>query len=108
MATRELLTGEDPPTALFAAQNLITLGAVRALRELGLQHKVALVGFDDVTLADMVDPGITVIRQNPYEIGRKAGELLFARMQGHTGETEVVVLPTELLVRGSGEIAPAR
>ena len=106
-ATRELLTGEDPPTALFAAQNLITLGAVRALRELGLQHEVALVGFDDVTLADMVEPGITVIRQSPYEMGRRAAELLFARLQGDTGETEVVVLPIELLVRGSGEIPPA-
>ena len=107
--TREVLQAtDDAPTAIFAANNFIAFGAVRALRELGLQHKVALVGFDDVTLADMVDPGITVIRQNPYELGRKAAELLFARMQGHTGETEVVVLPTELLVRGSGEIAPAR
>jgi LacI family transcriptional regulator len=107
MATRELLQAEKPPTALFAAQNLITLGAVRALRQLGMQHEVALVGFDDVTLADVVDPGITVIRQNPYEIGRRAAELLFARLEGHTGETEVVVLPTELVVRGSGEIPPA-
>lgn len=106
-ATRELLRGDDPPTALFAAQNLITLGAIRALRELGLQHEIALVGFDDVTLADMVDPGITVVRQDPYAIGQRAAELLFNRMQGHTGETEVVVLPTELVVRGSGELPPS-
>ena len=81
---------------------------MRALRELGLQHEVALVGFDDVTLADMLEPGITVVRQNPYEMGRRAAELLFARLHGHTGETGSSSLPTELLVRGSGEIAPAR
>ena len=56
-APRELLSAADPPTALFAAQNLITIGAIRALRELGLQHEIALVGFDDVTLGDMVEPG---------------------------------------------------
>jgi LacI family transcriptional regulator len=106
-ATRELMSADDPPTALFAAQNLIALGAIRTLRQLGLQHEIALVGFDDVTLADVVDPGITVVKQDPYAIGRRAAQLLFDRIQGHTGPTEVVVLPTELVVRGSGEIRPA-
>ena len=52
---------------------------MRALRELGLQRKVALVGFDDVVLGDLVEPGVTVVAQDPYELGRRAGELLFAR-----------------------------
>jgi LacI family transcriptional regulator len=106
-ATGELLAAEDPPTALFAGQNLITIGAVRALRQHGLAHEVALVGFDDVPLGDVVDPGITVVRQDPYGLGRLAAEALFSRLEGADGETRVIVTPTELVPRGSGEIARA-
>ena len=58
-AVLELLGLPDPPTALFTGQNLITIGAIRALRELGRQRQVALVGFDDVVLGDLVEPGVT-------------------------------------------------
>ena len=101
-AVVELLGLPDPPTALFTGQNLITIGAVRALRELGLQWQVALVGFDDVVLGDLVEPGVSVVAQDPYELGRRAGELLFARGD----EPRRVVVPTRLITRGSGEIAP--
>ena len=56
-ATHELLGTPDPPTALFTSQNLVTIGAVGVLHQLGLQHSVALVGFDDVALAEVVDSG---------------------------------------------------
>ena len=69
------------PTAIFSGQNLITMGTVRALRELGLQHRVALVGFDDFQLADLLDPAITVVAQDARAIGHLAGELLFRRME---------------------------
>ena len=105
--TCELLERSNPPTALFAAQNLITIGAVRALHALGLQHEVAMVSFDDIPLADAVEPGITVIAQDPRALGRAAAELLFARLGGDHGPTQRVVLPTELIVRGSGELAPS-
>ena len=78
-AVRELLALPDPPTALFTGQNLITIGAIRALRALGRQRTVALVGFDDVVLGDLVQPGVTVVAQDPYALGRRAGELLFDR-----------------------------
>jgi len=104
-AVRELLGAPDPPTALFAGQNLITVGALRALRALGSQHAVALVGFDDLLLADMVEPGLTVVRQDPYELGRRAAQLLFARLDGLRGPSQTEVLPTTLVARGSGEIA---
>jgi LacI family transcriptional regulator len=107
LAARDLLSAADPPTALFAAQNLITIGAIRALRERGLQHETALVGFDDVMLADMVEPGITVVAQDPFGLGRRAAELLFSRLDGFDGETQLVVVRAELVTRGSGEIAPA-
>jgi LacI family transcriptional regulator len=105
-AADELLTGDDPPTAIFAAQNLITLGAVAALRARGLQHEVALVGFDDLPLAEAVDPGLTVVAQDAYGVGRAAAETLFARLDGDHEPTRTVVLPTTLIARGSGEIAP--
>ena len=106
-AARELLGGDAPPTALFTAQNLITVGTIRALRSLGLQDSVALVSFDDIELGEVVQPAITVVQQDAYALGRKAGELLFARLDGHDGAREQVVLPTKLIARGSGEIAPA-
>jgi LacI family transcriptional regulator len=102
---RELLTGPSPPTALFTAQNLITLAALRTLHELGLQHTVALVSFDDVPLAELVQPGVTVVAQDPYALGRRAAELLFSRLDGHRSAARREVLPTTLIERGSGEIS---
>ena len=67
-ATNDLLHAVDPPTALFAAQNLITQGAVRSLRRLGMQREIALVGFDDFPMADVLDPAITVVAQDPTKM----------------------------------------
>src|SRR4051794_4630698 len=105
--TYELLCGNDPPTALFTSQNLITIGAVRAVHDLGLQHFVAMVSFDDIVLADAVEPGLTVVAQDPLGLGRAAAELLFGRLDGFDGASRRVVLPTTLIERGSGELAPA-
>ncbi|MEJ3656133.1 LacI family DNA-binding transcriptional regulator [Actinomycetes bacterium KLBMP 9759] len=101
-----LLGGADPPTALFTAQNLITIGAFKALRRLGLEHTVALVGFDDFLLADLLSPGITVVAQDPVAIGRLAAELLFARIAGASGPPQTRLVPTTLVRRGSGELPP--
>ncbi len=94
------------PTALFASQNLITIGAIHTLHLLGLQHLIALIGFDDVELAGMLDPAVTVVAQDPYAIGRAAAELLFARLDGYTGPSQHRTISTRLVIRGSGEIAP--
>jgi LacI family transcriptional regulator len=106
-ATRALLEGPAPPTALFAAQNLVAVGALRALHGLGLQRRVALVGFDELLLADVVEPPLSVIAQDPAGIGREAAELLFARLEGDDAPPRRVVLPTKLLPRGSGELPSA-
>jgi LacI family transcriptional regulator len=103
-ATLELLTAAEPPTALFTGQSLITIGAIHALQRLGLQHRVALIGFDDVLLADLLDPRVSVIAQDPARLGRTAAELLFARLDGDSAPPRHVVMPTELVPRGSGEI----
>lgn len=110
-AVLALLGSPAPPTAIFAGQNLISIGVVRALRKLGRQHEVALVSFDDIELGDLLDPGVTVIAQDPVAMGRTAAERLFAQLASiHAGEqlpATDLVLPVELIVRGSGEIAPA-
>ena len=108
-AVRGLLSCPTPPTAIFASQNLITIGAVRALHETGRQHSVALVGFDDIALLDLLDPGVTVVAQNPYEIGKQAADALFRRLDGTAGPSKIRLLQAELIQRGSGEIpAPER
>jgi LacI family transcriptional regulator len=107
-AARDLLALADPPTALFTGQNLLTIGGVRALRAAGMERQIALIGFDDVSLADMVDPAISVVAQNPHGLGRTAAQLLFRRLDGETSPPVHEVLPVELISRGSGEIAPTR
>jgi LacI family transcriptional regulator len=98
------LLADDVPEAVFASQNLITIGVVEALHERGLENDVALVGFDDVPLATAVRPGITVMAQDPAAVGRCAADRLFARMHGDRSGPATHVLPTRLIVRGSGEL----
>ncbi len=105
-AASTLLTRPDPPTALFTAQNMVTIGAIRALRRLGLENDVALVGFDDFPLADLLRPGITVVAQDPTAIGRTAAGVLFSRLAGDLAPPSLHVVPTSLIRRGSGEIRP--
>ena len=106
-AVSRLLESDDPPTALVTGQNLITIGAVRGLHRARRQHDVALVGFDDIPLAALLEPGITVITQDPAGIGHVAAERLFARIDGDASPAETVTLPARLIERGSGEISAA-
>ena len=105
-AAERLLALPHPPTALFGAQNLVTIGALRALRDAGRQFEVALVGFDDFELADLLQPAVTVVAQDPQEIGHLAAERLFARLDGDDSPFHTHVVTTQLIVRGSGEIPP--
>jgi LacI family transcriptional regulator len=103
-ATAELLALEEPPTAIFAARNVICEGALMALQQQHLTSQVALIGFDEVSVAEMVDPAISVIRQDTYEIGTRAIDLLLARLDGDRSPVRVEVVPSTLVARGSGEI----
>jgi LacI family transcriptional regulator len=103
----DLLQGPDPPTALVCGQNHVTIGALYALRDLGLEHEVALVGFDDIPLGGLVRPGVTVVAQDPVALGRHAAELLFARLEGDDSPPRRIVVPTRLIARGTGEILPS-
>ena len=102
------LIGSDRPTALFSAQNFITVGATQALHELELHETIAHIGFDDIVLADVVRPGISVVPQHPWELGRRAAERLFARIDGLDEPPTQQVIGTAVVARGSGEIPPCR
>lgn len=108
-AVRTMVTAPSRPTAIFAAQNLLAMGAFRALREAELNRSVALVGFDDFALADMLDPAVTVVAQDPRTIGYRAAELLFDRMDAsgqELREPTSYVVPSRLIVRESSLISP--
>ena len=105
-AVQRLLDSDDPPTAIFAARNSLAVGTIRALHRLGKAGQIALVGFDDFPLADIVDPPLTVVRQNVGAIGAEVAQRLFARIDGDTSPPRHVVLAPELVERGSGEIRP--
>jgi LacI family transcriptional regulator len=105
-AVTELITGNDPPSALFSEQNLVTIGSVRALRGAARQHRTALVGFDDFPLADLLEPAVTVVAQDPAAIGTLAAEILFRRIDGDTSPAQEHVVPTRLIERASGAIPP--
>jgi mannose-6-phosphate isomerase len=89
------------PTALFTANNRNTVGALKALRATG--DDAALVGFDDFELADLL--GASVVRFESAALGRQASALAFGRLDGNDGPPETIVVPTELVARGSGGAA---
>jgi LacI family transcriptional regulator len=91
------------PTALFCANNRNTIGALRALRD--HPRPVALVGFDDFELADMLATPVTVVRHVPEDMGRIAAELAYTRLEGDGGPPQRRTIPCELVPRGSGEVA---
>ncbi|MEO1440821.1 MAG: substrate-binding domain-containing protein, partial [Chloroflexota bacterium] len=103
-AMNQLLTRQIVPTAVFAANDLMALGAMMAIREAGLSipDDIAIVGFDDIVSARLVYPGLTTIAQPQRQMGQRAAEMLFERLTGSVsdgGRSEQ--MPFELVVRGS-------
>jgi LacI family transcriptional regulator len=104
-AAEESLAGlaalADPPTAVFAGNNRWSVQLLRAVGRHPMN--LAFVGFDDFELADVLDPGVTVVTQDPAAMGRVAAELLFRRIEGDDGPAQRIQLSTSLVARGSGE-----
>src|SRR5215211_3068091 len=92
------------PTAVFTSNNRNTVGALRALR--AAPTPVALVGFDDFELADMVATPVTVVRHEPEEMGRLAAELAYARLDDGARPPQRRTIRCDLVTRGSGEVGP--
>jgi LacI family transcriptional regulator len=106
-AARSLLALREPPDALFVCNNLMTLGALHAIREAGLRvpEDVALVGFDEAPWTALTSPALSVVEQPAYEMGRAAAMRLAERGRG--GAAHVVLAPT-LHVRASSARTPER
>jgi LacI family transcriptional regulator len=104
LVVHRMLDDAEPPSAIFAAQNRMVVGTLRALHERNVQHKIALVGFDDVPLLDLLVPAVTVIEQDPRRMGELAAERLLARMEHTPLDLATLTVPTNLIERGSGEI----
>jgi len=105
-AATAVLRRRDAPTAIFTGQSLITIGVVRALRRCRLHRTVALLGFDDFPLADLLDPAVTVVAQDPAQMGRTAARALFDRIDGAAHPPREIRIATTLIPRGSGELSP--
>jgi LacI family transcriptional regulator len=102
--TRQALEDSPTPTALFATNNFIAIGALKALQDLGVHvpEDVALVGFDDLPPALITFPFLTVAAQPAYEMGRLATEVLLKRISNEMPEEyQEFILPTEIIERGS-------
>ena len=101
--TRELLSQEDRPDALFTGNNLITLGALATIGEIGLRipEDIAIIGFDDMPWSSTLNPPLTAVKQPAYEIGRRAAELLYQRITEPGRPNVKIVLDTELMIRKS-------
>lgn len=101
--TRRLLELPEPPTAIFAVNNLMTIGVLEALREGGIEvpARISVVGFDDIPTAELLDPPLTVVEQPTYHVGARAAELLIRRLRDPDAAVQEVVLSARLIVRGS-------
>ena len=100
----ELLRVSNPPTAIYVTNYEMTLGAVMALNEKNIEvpKEVSFIGFDNIQLAKVVKPSLSVVVQPMQQIGETAAALLLKRLRGDTGNFPVMLrLKTELLINDS-------
>lgn len=103
-AAQVILARPERPTAVFAANDLMAIGVMQALREAGLSipHDIAVAGFDDISAAKLVSPPLTTVAQFQYDVGVRAAEILMQRINGGSPEAGTSVeMPFRLIERGS-------
>jgi LacI family transcriptional regulator len=107
-ALATLLAVPDRPTAVFAANDLIAIGVLQGLRDLGVvvPRGISVVGFNDIPLAGFLEPALTTVRVPQFEMGGAGAHLLIDRLQGRPIGNVRVTLPTELVIRSSTGAPP--
>ncbi|MER7182161.1 LacI family DNA-binding transcriptional regulator [Streptomyces hyaluromycini] len=108
-ASRHILRGERPPTAIFAASDAQALGVLEAARQHGLRvpDGLAVMSFDDTLVAAMASPPLSAVRQPFEELGREATRVLLAVAEGRPPASPRIELATELVLRTSTSAPPA-
>jgi DNA-binding LacI/PurR family transcriptional regulator len=108
-AARDLLEQPDRPTAVFVASDTMAIGAYGAVSSLGLRlpRDVALVGYDDIGTAALLQPPLTTVRTGYHDFGRLAAQLLLDVIEGRLDPPQRIVIKPELIVRGSTGAAPS-
>ena len=101
--TKELLARDKRPTAIFACNDLMAIGALSAAKAMGFRvpEDISVVGFDDIYLAAYSNPPLTTVRQPKYEMGQLATKLLLERIQDPDLPPRTPLLDTELMIRAS-------
>lgn len=101
--TEALLNLPQPPTALFAMNDLLAAGALRYLREQGISvpEEIALVGYDGMELSELVSPSLTTVEQQSLRMGAEAVRLLVHRIRDRERPAQHMVLPVNLRIRAS-------
>jgi LacI family transcriptional regulator len=96
------------PTAIFAGNDMIALGALLAIREAGLRcpEDISLIGFDDLDLAETTNPSLSSVSQSGYQLGTTAARILLDRLEGDKGPAKHLVLETTLKIRHSVAAPP--
>jgi DNA-binding LacI/PurR family transcriptional regulator len=103
LAAIQLLDLPQPPTAIWTINDLLAVGVLRALHERGLcvPDEMALAGYDDIPLAGQLSPPLTTVHIPARQLGRRAAEILFRRLENPSAEPVQEVLPTRLVIRQS-------
>lgn len=101
--TRELLSLNEPPTAIFSTNNLMTLGCFEEMyqQDIKVPDEIAIIGFDDMSWASALNPPLTAVRQPSYQLGSTATELLLKRLKHPSRTVSNVRLHSELIIRES-------
>jgi LacI family transcriptional regulator len=99
----ELLTNQDPPSAIVACNDLMALGVISAAQQLGMAvgKDVAVTGFDNIPLAEHCHPPLTTVHQPIYQIGEMVCEMLIKQIRSEPLEDKQIILQPSLMVRGS-------
>lgn len=102
-AALAMMAQPDAPSAIFAVSDTLAIGVLSALRQLGkrVPHDVAVIGFDDIEVAAQIDPGLSTVAQPMRALGETAARLLLQRLAAPRDEIAGVLLPHQLVLRGS-------
>ncbi len=103
LAAKKLVMLKDEISAVFAANDLMALGIIKALKEAGIKipDEIAVIGYDGIKMGEFVDPALTTVSNPSIEKGRKALELLIRNIKNSDSETKNILLPSELIIRDS-------